>query len=106
MRWTYLCHKYQVYNDQYQWKYILQKKQYGDIFHFDFSENITQMLKQEPQSSHFNKDQFTLHCAVRYCMDDSVKYEYHFSNDTKHDSATVSLLTHELVNSYLPEIVG
>ena len=53
---TYLQHKYQVYNDKYHWDYILRNQQYGDIFHFDFSENITQILKNEPQSDYFGKD--------------------------------------------------
>ena len=100
----YLQHKYQVYNDKYHWDYILHNQQYGDIFHFDFSENITQILKNEPQSSHFNKAQFSLHCAVRHSSN-NVKYEYHLSDDTKHDSAIVSLVVNDLIQDNMPDII-
>ena len=44
--------------------------------------------KFEPQSAHFNKDQYTLHCAVAHSFDEDAfnKYIHHFSNDTSHDS--------------------
>ena len=44
--------------------------------------------KIEPQSAHFNKDQYTLHCTVARSFDEDAfnKYIYHFSNDTSHDS--------------------
>ena len=32
----------------------------------DFSENLTQLFKYEPQSSHFNKSQYLLHCTAKY----------------------------------------
>ena len=40
--------------------------------------------KIEPQSAHFNKDQYTLHCTVARSFDEDAfnKYIYHFSNDT------------------------
>ena len=62
------------------------------IFFIKTSENIVQMFKEEPQSSHFNKNQFLLHCAVRHKVDDSIQYEYHLTNDKKHDSAIVSIV--------------
>ena len=39
----------------------------GAIYHFDFSENSTQMVKEELHSSHFNKNQYSLHCTVKHC---------------------------------------
>ena len=101
----YLKHYYQVYNDRYHWKFILDFKDHGEIFHYDFSENIVQMFKAEPQSSHFNKNQFSLHCAVRHGVDDNVTYEYHLSDDRKHDSAIVSLVTECLLDQEIPSVI-
>ena len=44
--------------------------------------------KIEPQSAHFNKYQYTLHCTVPRSFDENAfnKYIYHFANDTSHDS--------------------
>ena len=45
-------------------------------------------VTRQPQSAHFNKDQYTLYCTVAHSFDEDVfsKYIYHFSNDTSHDS--------------------
>ena len=51
VRSKYLVHKYQIYNDQYHWPKILDSDD-GDIFHIDFSENLSQQYKLEPQSTH------------------------------------------------------
>ena len=52
----------------------------GKIFHMDFSENISQMYKNEPQSSHFNKAQYSLHCTVEH-QQNEYKYNYHLSDE-------------------------
>ena len=52
-----LVHKFQVYNDIYQWPQILTEIDFGPVYHMDYSENLTQPFKYEPQSSHFNKKQ-------------------------------------------------
>ena len=60
MKKVYLMHRYQVNNDVYQGPLILATIQtHGSIFHMDFSENLTQMFKYEPQSAHFSKKQCT-----------------------------------------------
>ena len=65
LKQKYLCHKYQVRNDRFHWQKVLATiENYGAIYHMDFSENISQMYKHEPQSSHFNKQQYSLHCTV------------------------------------------
>jgi len=59
MRKVYLMHRYQFNNDVFQWPIILATTNtYGPIFHMNFSENLSQMYKYEPQSSHFSKRQF------------------------------------------------
>lgn len=59
-------HKYQVYNDLYHKSIILTNiPQTGAIYQMDFSENISEIHKYEPQSSHFNKAQYLLHCTVK-----------------------------------------
>ena len=58
---VYTSHKYQVYNNQFHWPKILAScDQIGDIYHMDFSENLSQQYKYEPQSCHFNKQQYLL----------------------------------------------
>lgn len=55
----YTSHKYQVYNNQFHWPKILSTcDQIGEIYHMDFSENLSQQYKYEPQSCHFNKQQY------------------------------------------------
>ena len=67
MQKQYLVHKYEVFNDMHHWPVILSTaSEMGPIYHMDFSENRCQMHKFEPQSSHFNKAQYSLHCTVRH----------------------------------------
>ena len=77
----YLTHRYQVMNDKHHLAKITSALHLGPIFHFDFSENLSQMFKEELQSSHFNESQYSLHWTVKYCGDGSYKYLYHFSDD-------------------------
>ena len=89
-RRNYLQHRFQVENDKYQWKIILNSiPKYGAIFHMDYSENITGTPKFEPQSAHFSKKQFSLHCTVMHDTNEldepNYKYCYHLSDDTSHD---------------------
>ena len=44
----YTCHKFQVFNDQFHWPKILETcDQIGEIYHMDFSENLSQQYKYE-----------------------------------------------------------
>ena len=49
----------------------------------DYSENITQSFKYEPQELHFNKKQYSLHCTVKH---EEVKNKnfHHFSDELTH----------------------
>ena len=88
MKKVYLMHSYQVNNDVYQWPLILATIQtHGSIFHMDFSENLTQMFKYEPQSAHFSKKQFSLHCTLKHTSENKRMYMYHLSDVRKHDFA-------------------
>ena len=86
---SYLFHRFQVCNDNFEWKNILLTvPNLGPIFHLDFSENITNTPKFEPQSAHFSKKQFSLHCSVMHsCSQDFPQYQYfyHFSDVIRHD---------------------
>ena len=98
-RSIYLKHKYQLYNDSYHWSHILSTvEQYGCIYHMDFSENLTQAYKYEPQSSHFNKKQYSLHCTVKHTKDGH-KYLYHLSDEKKHDQAFTSVVVDQIVEN-------
>ena len=43
----------------------------------NFSKNLAQSDNYEPQSSHFNKQQYSLHCTVKYYQDDFKYYKYY-----------------------------
>ena len=63
----YITHRYQVLNDRFHWRIILSSIQdTTTLYHLDYSENLVQMDKEEAQSAHFNKSQYTLHCAVQH----------------------------------------
>ena len=85
MRLEYLIHKYQIYNDRFHWPTILATTEnLGNILHMDYSENVSQHFKYEPQSSHFNKTQYSLHCTVKHVPGDSpYQYIYHLSDEKK-----------------------
>ena len=82
MKQKYLMHRYQVLNDKLHWPNILNTTEnQGPIYHFNYSENLTQSYKYEPQSSHFNKQQYSLHCTVKHLKDAKHQYLYHLSDE-------------------------
>ena len=91
----YLMHKYQIYNDTFHWPRILSTE--GEIYHMDFSENLTQSYKYEPQSSHFNKKQYSLYCTVKHGTPN--QYMYHLSDEMKHDYAFTSTVVDQLIEN-------
>ena len=87
IKWKYLSHRYQVSNDTYHWPQILSTTNaLGPVFHMDYPENVTQAFKYEPQSSHFNKKQYSLHCMVKH-EGDKNHYLYHLSDEINHNFA-------------------
>ena len=73
MQKQYLVHKYEVFNDMHHWPVILSTtSEMGPTYHLDFSENISQMHKFKPQSSHFNKAWYSLHCTDMELMEISI----------------------------------
>ena len=85
MQKQYLVHKYEVFNDMHHWPVILSTtSEMGPTYHLDFSENISQMHKFKPQSSHFNKAWYSLHCTVRYGANGNL-YLCHLSDEKRHD---------------------
>ena len=63
----------------------------------NFSENLAQQYKYEPQSSHFSKTQFSLHCTVKH-LPKSHEYIYHLSNEMKHNYAFIATVLRQLIN--------
>ena len=62
----------------------------------DYSENLSQSFKYEPQSSHFNKKQYSLHCTGKHEACNN-KYLYHLSDGHTHDFAyTYIVISHVL----------
>ena len=104
----YTTHKYQVFNDQFHWPKILATaNDIGEIYHMDYSENLSQQYKFEPQSSHFKKQQFSLHCTVKHTSneDSPYHYMYHLSDEMKHDSAFTSVVVYHILEQDDPEII-
>ena len=61
----YTSQKYQVFSGQFQWPKIISLcNSISRIYHMDYSENLSQQYKFEPQSYHFNKSQYSLHCTL------------------------------------------
>ena len=97
VRTKYLIHKYQVHNDKYHSSVIAQTvEQYGPLFHMDYSENLITAYKFEPQSSHFNKTQYSLHCTVKQTSNGNV-YLYHLSDEKKHNQPFTSAVIDEIL---------
>ena len=109
MRSDYIKHKYQIYNDKYHWPIILSTtEKYEEIYHMDFLENLSQHVKYEPQSSHFNKSQYSLHCTVQHTSNDEAKYDYlyHLSHMMKHaHTFTSAIVDHILDVKGIPSII-
>ena len=63
----------------------------------DFSENLSQQYKYEPQSLHFSKRQFSLHCTVKH-LPNSLEYIYHLSNEMKHNYAFTATVLRQLIH--------
>ena len=95
VKYSYLMHRYQVNNDIYYWPQILSSiETIGPIYHMDFSENLPQLFKHEPQSSHFNRKQYSLHYTVMHDKEVN-KYIYHLSDHLEHNFAfTFCVINH------------
>ena len=94
-------HKY--YNDKFHWPKILSTiPEQGEIYHMDYSENLSQAYKYEPQSSHFNKQQYSLHCTVKHVDDKETPYVYmyHLSNVMKHNYPFTSTVIDKLLEDH------
>ena len=94
----YLVHMYEVFNDIHHWPVILSTtSEMGLIYHMDFSENISQMHKFEPQSSQFNKAQYSFHCTVRHGANRNL-YLYHLSDEKLHDYAFTTAVVEHIIS--------
>ena len=89
-----------ICNDKLHWHIILQTvPTYGEIYNMDFSENLTQLFKFEPQSSHFNNSQYSLHCTVKHIGDNESPfcYIFHLSDKMKHNLAFTSAVVNDII---------
>ena len=89
-----------MFNDKLHWAKILSTcEDIGVIYHMDYSENLSQQYKYESQSSHFNKNQYSLHCTVKHTGDNNSPYEYiyHISDEKKHDFAFSSVVANHIL---------
>ena len=107
-------HKYHVYNNKHHWPIILSTTtKFREITHSDYSENMSQMQKEEAQLCHFSKTSYSLHCTVEHINREKHPsilspycYLYHFSDDMKHDYAFTATVAHTcLALNDLPQII-
>ena len=67
------------------------------------------MHKFEPQSSHFSKSQYSLHCTIKHCQESDhspLQYMYHLSDLMQHNhSFTAAVVEHILSLEVLPDII-
>ena len=65
----------------------------------DFSENLTQLFKYEPQSSHFNKSQCSVHCTIEHTGDDETPFcsIFHLSDEMKHNHSFTSAVVNDII---------
>ena len=107
MKKKYTTHKYEVYNNVLHWPSILSTTEdHGEIFHLDYSENLSQQYKFEPQSSHFSKRQFSLHCTVKHTTDPNNLhlYKYCLSDEMKHDHIFTTTVLKQLTEESSSDI--
>ena len=72
----------------------------------DYSENMSQKNKYEPQSAHFNRKSYSLHCMVKYMREKEFDYIFHLSDDLVHDAShTLAARRHQLTCQELPKII-
>ena len=94
---TYLKHR--TYVDNLTSVFPLLKESYtGKFIELDFSQNLSLRPKDEVQSAHFSRRQFTLYCAIVEPGD--YRYHYHISNDTKHDPIFFDQVIRDVITKY------
>ena len=91
-----------MYNDKFHWPEILATPSAGEIYHMDYSKNLSQMYEFELQSNHFNKKQRSIHCTVKPSHDretPSYDYVYHLSNGMNYNH----VITTAVVENFLQD---
>ena len=74
----------------------------------DFSKNLTYLFKFEPQLSHFNKSQYSLHCTLKHKSDNESPfcYKFYLSDEMKHNHAFTSSVVNDIIQKHdLPLIL-
>ena len=81
---------------------ILQKgiKLGENIAHLDYSEDIAEKPKFEPQPAHYSGSQSSLHCNVIHSSPENV-YVYHLSDVLNHDASFTKAVVLDLINEHL-----
>ena len=77
-------------------------EQNAPIAHCEYSENIQEIPKFQPQDMHFCKKSHSLHCTVIHISMDPKEnhYLYHFSDITKHNWAHTRCVDKDWENNY------
>ena len=73
----------------------------------DYSENLSQQYKFEPQFCYFNWSQYSLHCTIKHtdCDISPNKYVYHLSDEMNHYFAFTSTFVRHLLRVDKPSII-
>ena len=100
----YLEHRYYVTCDKVCWsKFKAETK--NPILWLDYSQNIKLTPRTDVQSAYYSGKQQTLHDGLIQMPDGSLKYIYHLSDDTHHDSVMIDQIIRDILSSY-PELTS
>ena len=77
---------------------ILKEHYDGKDIELDFSQNLSLRPKDEVQSAHFCRKQFTLHCTI--AEPDPYRYHVHINDYTKHDPLFVDYVVRDIIEKY------
>ena len=95
----YLKHRFSTTNEEYYWRYFQSNTQFFTIW-LDYSMNIELTEKKQAQSGHYSGSQQSCHCIIIKHGTEFVKYVYHLSEDTIHDSVMTFEIIRDIIQRY------
>ena len=99
----YLEHRYYVVCDRVYWSKFKSETN-NPILWLDYSQNIKITPKTDVQASYYSGKQQTLHDGLIQMPNGDLKYIFHLSDDTSHDSVMIDQIIRDILKSY-PELI-
>ena len=96
----YLNHRFSVNNHQFYWKVFQSNSKFLTVW-LDYSMNLTCVEKMQVQSANYSGRQQICHCAlIKGVSEPFIRYVYHLSNDTNHDSIMPFAVKEDIIEKY------